>query len=57
MRDIEIRGDVIRLGQFLKLADIHFTSLDTKEVGYLTLADLPKTDLQKALDRARRGRR
>jgi hypothetical protein len=54
--DLDLRG-YITLANFLKLADIHFTSLDTKDVGYLTLADLPKTDLQKALDRARRGRR
>lgn len=32
MRDVEIRGDMIRLGQFLKLADVLETGGESKEL-------------------------
>ncbi|MEV6924128.1 RNA-binding S4 domain-containing protein [Dactylosporangium sp. NPDC051485] len=32
MRDVEIRGDMIRLGQFLKLADVLESGGESKEL-------------------------
>ena len=51
--DFNIDG-VITRQNFLKLADMHFTSLDSKGVGYLTLATLPKTKIEKVLLKAKR---
>jgi ribosome-associated protein len=50
MRDIVIRGDVIRLGQLLKLADVADSGADAKQLladGNVTVNDEPE---------ARRGR-
>ena len=49
----------IKLDEFLAAADRRFDKLDTKGVGYLTLAGLPKTPVQVALERvaARRSKR
>jgi len=46
--DLDLNG-VITRKNFLKLADMHFQTLDTGERGYLTLATLPKTPVQKLL--------
>jgi hypothetical protein len=54
--DLNFRGLVFK-ADFLKLADIHFTTLDHDGAGFLTLATLPKTPMQKRLERERRGRR
>jgi hypothetical protein len=42
---------IIRKADFLKLGDRRFTALDDKGLGYLTLAKLPKTYVQKKLGR------
>lgn len=42
----------ISLAEFEAAADRHFEILDTKQQGYLTLADLPKTPIQEAIERA-----
>ena len=47
----------IKKANFLKLADMHFTRLDADGEGFLTLAKLPKTEIQKKLERVRRKRR
>ena len=47
----------IKKENFLKLADMHFTRLDTQELGYLTLDKLPKTAVQKRLEKGQRRRR
>ena len=44
----------ITLANFLRLADMHFTTLDRNQDGYLTLAKLPKTQVQTLLEHARR---
>jgi hypothetical protein len=44
----------ITLKNFLRLADARFDRLDRKQQGYLTLADLPKTPVQKALEHRRK---
>jgi len=41
----------ITLEEFQAAADRRFAALDTKHLGYLTLADLPKTPAQEALER------
>lgn len=41
----------ITLKEFLAAADRRFAALDTRNQGYLTLADLPKTPVQEALER------
>jgi hypothetical protein len=51
--DFNVDG-VITRQNFLKLADMHFTSLDPKDVGYLTLAHLPKTQIEKILLKTKR---
>jgi hypothetical protein len=53
--DFDFRGFITR-ENFLKLADMHFTSLDHDKDGFLTLEKLPKTDVQKKLEAARRKR-
>jgi len=47
----------IKKANFLRLADMHFTRLDPEGEGYLTLAKLPKTEVQKKLERMRKKRR
>ncbi len=47
--DIHYRG-VITRADFVRLAEIHFTALDRAGAGYLTLANLPRTPVQKRLD-------
>ncbi len=55
--DIHYRG-VITRADFLRLAEIHYAALDRAGVGYLTLANLPRTPVQRRLDgHGRRGRR
>ncbi|HEX4180360.1 MAG TPA: hypothetical protein VHY32_06185 [Caulobacteraceae bacterium] len=51
--DMEFNG-YIKKKNFLKLAGVHFDSLDHKERGYLVLAELPKTHVQVVLEHARR---
>ena len=53
--DLHFRGTVAK-ADFLKLADAHFATLDHDNVGYLTLAALPRTPMQKRLERGRRRR-
>ncbi len=48
--DLDFRGLVTK-ANFLTLADMHFTKLDRESDGYLTLAKLPKTPVQKILAR------
>ena len=51
--DVDFSG-VITRANFLKLADRRFDKLDPDQVGYLTLARLPKTYVQKKLEHANR---
>ena len=44
----------ITLPNFLRLADMHFTTLDRDGAGYLTLARLPKTQIQRLLEHSHR---
>lgn len=46
--DVRFRG-VIAKADFLKLSDIHFSTLDKANFGYLTLDGLPKTPMQRLL--------
>ena len=54
--DLEFTG-YIKKKNFLRLAGVHFQSLDRKELGYLTLDGLPKTHVQQILERVRGRRR
>jgi len=54
--DLDVNG-IISRPNFLKTADMHFNTLDWRKQGYLTLATLPKTPIEKALERAKKGRR
>ena len=54
--DIHFRG-LISKEDFLRLADVHFTTLDSRQLGYLTLDTLPETPIQKRLARGRRRAR
>lgn len=54
--DLHLDG-IIRRSDFLKLAGDHFSALDFDRLGYLTLANLPKTAMQKLVEKNRRGRR
>jgi hypothetical protein len=47
-------SDRITLADFLAAADRRFDQLDAKDLGYLTLADLPKTPVQQAAEKAAR---
>jgi len=47
--DLDFSGTITK-PNFLKLADLHFTQLDTAGQGFLTLAGLPKTEAQKAVE-------
>ena len=51
--DMEFNG-YIKKKNFLKLAGVHFQSLDPKERGYLVLAELPQTHVQHVLQHAHR---
>ena len=53
--DIHYRG-TISPADFKALAEIHFTTLDHGGLGYLTLATLPKTPVQRRLEGGRRRR-
>jgi hypothetical protein len=50
--DLSFRGVVFK-ADYMKLAAIHFSTLDHKDLGYLTLADLPETPMQKRLTKGR----
>lgn len=54
--DLDLTGIITRKN-FLKLADMHFTTLDQSQSGFLTLAGLPKTKAQVLLgkDKTKRG--
>jgi len=49
--DVDFNG-MITKANFLKVADRRFNALDSAQDGYLTLAKLPKTFVQKKLERA-----
>ena len=51
--DVDFSGVIVK-ANFLKLADRRFNTLDHDQDGYLTLAKLPKTFVQKKLERANR---
>jgi len=53
--DADFNGK-ITLAEFEAAADRHFEILDTKEQGYLTLAGLPKTPIQLAIEVAAKRR-
>ena len=46
----------IKKDAFLRLAGRHFDRLDADEVGYLTLDKLPRTEIQKRVEREQRRR-
>jgi hypothetical protein len=52
--DTDFRG-VVSKAQFLAHADARFTTLDRDGAGFLTLAKLPKTPVQKRLEKKRHG--
>lgn len=54
--DLEFTG-YIKKKNFLRLAGVHFQTLDRKELGYLTLDGLPRTHVQTVLERADRRKR
>jgi hypothetical protein len=54
--DLDLNG-VITRQNFLKLADMHFKTLDTESRGYLTLATLPKTQVQTLLGKSQPKKR
>jgi hypothetical protein len=49
--DFNVNGLVLR-DNFLKVADMHFATLDGAQKGYLTLAGLPKTAVERLLERS-----
>jgi hypothetical protein len=51
--DVDFSGSITK-ANFLKVANRRFDKLDTDQVGYLTLAKLPKTFVQQKLERANR---
>jgi hypothetical protein len=54
--DVHCRG-LIHKEDFLRLAEVHFETLDSQHRGYLTLDTLPETPVQRKLQRNRhRGR-
>ncbi|HEX4181917.1 MAG TPA: hypothetical protein VHY34_01515 [Caulobacteraceae bacterium] len=53
--DLDFNG-IIRKKNFLKLAGVHFQTLDHKDQGYLTLAALPRTHVQEVLERYQKHR-
>jgi hypothetical protein len=50
--DLSFRG-IVSKADYMKLAAIHFQDLDPNGRGYLTLADLPETPMQKRLAKGR----
>jgi hypothetical protein len=52
--DVDFSGIILK-ENFLKLAARRFNALDHDQDGYLTLAKLPKTYVQKKLDHAHKG--
>ncbi len=54
--DLDLTG-VVTKANFLKLANLHFTTLDQAGDGYLTLARLPRTPVQIMLAKYRPKRR
>jgi hypothetical protein len=54
--DVNFRGLISRT-DFKTLAEAHFKTLDRQGVGYLTLASLPQTPVQRRLGRVRRAGR
>jgi hypothetical protein len=48
---------MIPKADFIALSDIHFSALDSDKLGYLTLATLPQTPMQKLLAHGHRRRR
>lgn len=54
--DVSFRG-LISGADFKTLADTHFKTLDRDGVGFLTLATLPETPVQRRLGRVRHARR
>jgi hypothetical protein len=54
--DLDLSGH-ITLEEFLTVADRRFDKLDVKQQGYLTLADLPKTQAQLMAEGLKRGKR
>jgi hypothetical protein len=54
--DTHFRG-VISAADFRTLAAVHFSALDSGGLGYLTLEGLPKTPVQRRLDRVRNRHR
>ncbi|MGH7024196.1 MAG: hypothetical protein ACREEB_11490 [Caulobacteraceae bacterium] len=53
--DFNVDGVILR-DNFLKVADMHFTTLDESQRGYLTLKSLPQTEVEKLLERVRHAR-
>jgi len=54
--DFNVNGLILR-DNFLKVADMHFDSLDSDQKGYLTLKSLPQTAVERLLDRSHGKRR
>jgi len=54
--DLDFRGFVTR-ENFMKIATRHFNRLDPADTGFLTLDKLPKTQVQRAMERRQRRRR
>ena len=53
--DLGFRGVVLK-ADYMKLAAIHFSTLDVQNRGYLTLDALPQTPMQKRLSKGHRRR-
>jgi len=53
--DLSFRG-VVSKADYLRLAGIHFATLDPQARGYLTLDSLPETPMQKRLAKSQRRR-
>jgi hypothetical protein len=54
--DFNVNG-IITKDNFLKVADMHFTTLDADQKGFLVLKALPETRMEKLLDTIRHRRR
>jgi hypothetical protein len=54
--DTSFRG-AVKKADYMRLADRNFTALDEAEDGYLTLAKLPKTAIQRVIERQTKHRR
>ncbi len=51
--DFNVNGLILR-DNFLKVADMHYMALDEAQRGYLTLPTLPKTAVEKLLEKSHR---